>query len=107
MSRASDEFRLALPPESAVWACREAVAGLDWHLESIEPRRLVLRRSFGFLNSNEARIEVLLAGTRADETTVTLNGKLSWGIGRWDMRTLRSLMNTVRNAVEVAGRRTR
>ena len=105
VSTASDEFRLELPLESASWACREAVAGMDWHLESIQPDRLVLTRSFGFLNMDEARIGVLLSDAGPEATTVTLNGKLSWGIGRWDMRTLTSLMNTVRNAVEVAARR--
>jgi hypothetical protein len=105
MSRASDKFRLDLPLESASWACRDAIASMDWQLASIEPRRLVLKRAFGFLNSSEATVEVLLAEAGADATTVTLNGKLSWGIGRWDMRTLKSLMNTLRNAVEVAARR--
>jgi hypothetical protein len=105
MSRASDEFRLELPLESASWVCRDAIAGMDWHVESIQPRRLVLKRAFGFLNASEAKIEVLLAEAGADATTVTLNGKLSWGIGRWDMRTLKSLLNTLRNAVEVAARR--
>jgi hypothetical protein len=105
VSTASDEFRLELPLESASWACREAVASMDWHLESIQPDRLVLKRSFGFLNMSEARIGVLLSEAGPDATTVTLDGKLSWGIGRWDMRTLTSLMNTVRNAVEVAARR--
>jgi hypothetical protein len=104
VSTASDEFRLELPLESATWACREAVASMDWHLEYIAPHRLVLKRSFGFLNMSEARIEILLSEAGPDATTVTLNGKLSWGIGRWDMRTLTSLMNTVRNAVEVAAR---
>jgi hypothetical protein len=105
VSATSDEFRLELPLETAFWACREAVAAMDWHLESIEPNRLVLKRSFGFLNMSDARIEVLLSAGGPDATTITLLGKLSWGIGRWDMRTLRSLMNTVRNAVEVAARR--
>ena len=105
MSTASDEFRLELPLDSASWACREAVASLDWQLESIKPHRLMLKRSLGFLNMSEATIEVLLSEAGPDATTVALNGKLSWGIGRWDMRTLTSLMNTVRNAAEVAARR--
>jgi hypothetical protein len=105
VSTASDEFLLELPLEAAYWVCREAVAGMDWHVDSIEPHRLALKRSFGFLNMSESRIEVLLSEAGPDATTVTLHGKLSWGIGRWDMRTLRSLMNALRNAVEVAARR--
>jgi hypothetical protein len=65
----------------------------------------MLKRNLGFLNMSEASIEVLLSEAGPDATTVALNGKLSWGIGRWDMRTLTSLMNTVRNAAEVAARR--
>lgn len=105
MSTSSDMFRLELSPEAAYWACKEAVAGMDWRLESIEPRRLALKGNFGFLNMSESRIEVLLSEEGPDATSVTLNGKLSWGLGRWDMRTLVSLMNTLRNAVEVATER--
>ena len=39
-----------------------------------------------------------------DTTTVRLGGKYPGGIGRGDERTLRSLMNTVRNAMEVLAR---
>ena len=102
MTTASDEFRLELPLEFASWACREAVASMDWHLDSIEPHRLVLKKS---VLLDPVTIEVLLSEAGPDATTVTLNGKLAWGFGPWDKRTLRSLMNSVRNAVEFAARR--
>jgi hypothetical protein len=101
----SDEFRLDLPLESASWICREAVVGLDWLPESIEPNRLVLKKGLRLASGSLSRIEVLLSAAGPDATTVTLNGKLPWGIGPWDERTLRSLMNGVRNAIEVAAAR--
>jgi hypothetical protein len=52
-----------------------------------------------------SRIEVLLSEDGPDGTTITMNGKYPGGFGRWDERTLRSLMNSVRNAIEVAARR--
>jgi len=105
MSTASEQFRIDLPLESASWACREAVAGTDWHLEAIQPDRLQVKKNLGFLNADTARIEVVLSDAGPDATTVALNGKLSWGIGRWDRRALTSLMNALRNAIEVAAER--
>lgn len=106
MTQLSDQFRLDIPLEEASWACREAVASMDWPLvESIEPRRLVLKKGARIATGSLTRIEVLLSETGPEATTVTLNAKLPWGIGRWDRRTLRSLMNTLQNAVEVAARR--
>jgi len=105
VSTATDEFRLALPLESASWACREAVAGMDWHLESVEPHRLVLKKGLRLATGSLARIEVLLSAAGPDATVITLIGKLPWGFGPWDARTLRSLMTGVRNAVEVAAER--
>lgn len=56
MTEVSDQFRLDVPVEDALWVCREAVVYLDWPLlESIEPRRLVLKKGFAF------RDRVLLA----------------------------------------------
>ena len=105
MSTASDQFRLELALGPASWACREAVAGMDVHLESIQPDRLVVKKHFGFMNMDTARIEVVLSEAGPDATTVALDGKLSWGIGRWDMRTLTGLLNALRNAIEVAAER--
>ncbi len=102
---ATDEFRLELPLESASWVCREAVVGLDWLPESIEPDRLVLKKGMRLATGSLSRVEVLLSAAGPDATTVTLNGKLPWGIGAWDERTLRGLMNGVRNAIEVAAER--
>jgi hypothetical protein len=105
MTEISDQFRLDIPLEDASWACREAVVSLDWPLlESIEPHRLVLKKGLRIATGSLSRIEVLLSEDGPDATTVTLNGKFPWGIGRWDERTLRSLMNTVQNAIEVAAR---
>ncbi len=102
MTELSDQFRLDVPLEDASWACREAVASMDWQLEAIEPHRLVLKKG---LRLDLFRIEVLLSEAGPDATTVMFNGKLPLGIGPWDKRTLRSLMNTLQNAIEVAARR--
>ncbi len=102
MTELSDQFRLDVPLEDASWACREAVARMDWQLEAIEPHRLVLKKG---LRLDLFRIEVLLSEAGPDATTVMFNGKLPLGIGPWDKRTLRSLMNTLQNAIEVAARR--
>ncbi len=105
MTEITNQFQLEVPLEDASWACREAVVGLDWPLlESIEPRRLVLKRGLRLATGSASTIEVLLSEAGPDATTVTLNGKLVWGFGRWDERTMRSLMNTVQNAIEVAAR---
>jgi hypothetical protein len=106
MTEVSDRFRLDVPLDEAIWACREAAVYLDWPLlESIEPRRLVLKKGLRFGTGSLARMEVLLSEEGPDATIVRLNGKYPGGIGRPDERTLRSLMNTVRNAVEVLARR--
>lgn len=106
MTEVSDQFRLDVPLEDAFWACREAVVFLDWPLlESIEPRRLVLKKGLRFGTGSLSRVELLLSEDGPDATTVRLNGKYPGGIGRSDERTLRSLMNSVRNAVEVVARR--
>jgi hypothetical protein len=75
---------------------------MDWQLEAIEPHRLVLKEG---LRLDLFRIEVLLSEAGRDATTVLFNGKLLLGFGPWDKRTLRSLMNTLENAIEVAARR--
>ena len=79
---------------------------LDWPLlETIDEHRLVLKKGLRFGTGSFARIEVLLAEEGQEATTVTLRGRYPGGIGRTDERTLRSLMNTVRNAMEVLARR--
>ena len=89
-----------------MWACREAVVYLDWpFLESIEPRRLVLKKGLRLATGSLTRVEVLLSEEGPAATTVTLTGKFPGGIGRSDERTLRSLLNGIRNAVEVVARR--
>ena len=102
MIELSDEFRLDAPLEDASWTCRDAVANMDWQLEAIEPQRLVLKKG---LRLDLFRIEVLLSEAGPDATTVTFRGRLRGGFGPWDKRTLRSLMNTLRNAIEVAARK--
>ncbi|HMO00763.1 MAG TPA: hypothetical protein PKD59_15235 [Miltoncostaeaceae bacterium] len=106
MTDLSDEFRLDVPVEEASWLCREAVVYLDWPLlESIEPRRLVLKKGMRFATGSFARVEVLLSEEGPDATTVRLNAKYPGGIGTTDQRTVQSLMNTIRNAVEVLARK--
>jgi hypothetical protein len=106
VTEVSDQFRLDVSAEDAYWMCREAVMYLDWPLlESIEPKRVVLKKGLRFGTGSLARIEVLLSEEGADATTVKLNGRYPGGLGRTDERTLRSLMNTVRNAMEVLARR--
>jgi hypothetical protein len=106
MTEISDQFRLDIPLHDASWVCREAVVAVDWPLlETVEPARLVLKKGLRFGTGSLARIEVLLSDGGADATTVTLKGKYPGGFGQRDERTLMSLMNTVRNAIEVVARR--
>lgn len=106
MTTVSDQFRLDVPLEDAFWASREAVMYLDWPLlESIEPRRLVLKKGLRFGTGSFASVELLLTEEGPDATTITVNGKYPGGLGRTDERTLRSLLNAVRNAIEVTARR--
>jgi hypothetical protein len=104
VTKLSDQFQLDLPMDDASWACREAVAGMDWDLESIEPYRLVLRRRMTFAR-DPAKIEVVLSEAGPQATAVRLDAQDPWGLGRWDRRNLSAQMNSLRNAVEVAARR--
>jgi hypothetical protein len=104
VSTASDEFRLELPLDSASWACREAIAGMGWEVESIEPRRLVTRRGFWGFSRDQAQIEVLLSEAGPEATTIVLNGRI-WGLGPWATRHLTGEIKRLRNAAEVAARR--
>ena len=104
MTKLSDQFRLDVPLEDASWACREAIAGMDWDLESIEPQRLVLRRRMTFAR-DPSKIEVLVSEAGPDAATISLDGHDPWGLGPWDRRNLQGQMNSLRNAVEVAARR--
>lgn len=103
MSTASGEFRLELPLESAAWACREAIAGMGWEVESIEAHRLVTRRGFWGFSRDSAQIEVLLSEAGPQTTTIVLNGRI-FGLGRGAKRHLDGEMNRLRNAAEVAAR---
>ena len=107
MTTASERFLVDLASEPASWACREAVAKMDWQVETIQPARMTVKRSFGFLNADNVRIEIVLSDEGPDVTAVALKGRLSWGIGRWDKKTLTSWMNTTRNAIEVAANQRR
>lgn len=104
MSKASGEFRLELPLESASWACREAIAGMGWGVESIEPHRLVIRRGLWGFGRDPATIEILLSEAGPEASTVALNGRMV-GFGRFDARHLNGEINRLRNAVEVAAHR--
>lgn len=104
MTKLSDKFQLDLASDDASWACREAVAGMDWDLESIEPYRLVLRRR-GTFARDPAKIEVLLSEAGSHATSVRLDAQDPWGLGRWDRRNLSAQMNSLKNAIEVAARR--
>jgi hypothetical protein len=104
MSTASDEFRLELPLESASWACREAIASMGWEVESIEPHRVVTRRGFWGFSRDQATVEVLLSEDGPDAARVVLSGRI-FGLGRFAERHLKGEMNRLRNAAEVAARR--
>jgi hypothetical protein len=106
MTEVSDEFQLEVPAETALWACREAAAITDWPLlESIESHRIVLKKGLRFGTGSLSKIEVLLTEAGPDATTITMRGTYPGGFGRGDERTMRSLMNSVRNAIEVSERR--
>lgn len=101
----SDELRLELPTESAAWTCREATVSMGWEVESIEPNRLVMRRSWGgFSNRDPATIEVVLSEIGAAATKIVLSGR-THRLG--SMRNLAGEMNRLRNAIEVAAHRSR
>ena len=65
MIKVSDQFRLDVSLEDASRACREAIAGMDWDLESIESDRLVLRRRMTF-SRDSSKIEVLVSEAGPD-----------------------------------------
>ena len=99
----SDELRVELPMEPAAWICREATVAMGWEVESIEPTRLVTRRSWGgFSNRDPATIEVLLSEAGPAATKVVLSGR-THRLG--SIRNLTGEMNRFRNAIEVAAHR--
>ena len=102
MPSSSAEFRLELPVESAFWACREAIVSMGWEVDSIEPRRLVTKRALWGFARDPATIEVLLSEAGPEATTVVLNGRLWWTSSK---ARLNGEMNRLRNAAEVAARR--
>jgi hypothetical protein len=106
MTKLSDQFELDVPLDEASWACREAIAGMDWDLESIEPQRLVLRRRMTFAR-DPAYIQVALSAAGPDATTVGFDARDPWGLGKWDRRNLGAQMNSLKNAIEVAARRSK
>ena len=106
MTRLSDQFQLDLSLEEAFWACREAIAGMDWDLESIEPHRLVLRRRMTFAR-DPAYIQVVLSAAGPDASSIRFEARDPWGLGKWDRRNLGAQMNSLRNAIEVVARRSK
>lgn len=107
MATASERFLVDLESGPASWACREAIAKMDWQVETIQPDRMTVKKSFGFLNADNVSIEIVLSDEGPGVTAVALQGRLSWGIGRWDKNSLTSWMNTTRNAIEVAANQRR
>lgn len=101
MSRASDEFRLQLPLASACWACRAAIVDMGWEVESIEPGRLVMRRSWWGFSRDPSTIQVRLSEAGSGATTITVDGRIRW----WGKRQLEGELNRFRNAAEVAAYR--
>jgi hypothetical protein len=77
---------------------------MGWEVESIEPHRLVTRRGMWGFSRDQAKIEVLLSEAGPEATTIVLNGRI-WGLGPWATRHLNGEMNRLRNATEVAARR--
>ena len=70
MATASERFLVDLASEPASWACREVVAKMDWQVETIQPDRMTVKRSFGFLNADNVSIEIVLSDERPDVTAV-------------------------------------
>ncbi|MGZ6637317.1 MAG: hypothetical protein ACXVII_30975 [Solirubrobacteraceae bacterium] len=104
MTKLSDAFQLDLASDDASWACREAVAGMDWDLESVEPCRLVLRRR-GTFARDPAKIEVLLSEAGSHATSVRLDAQDPWGLGAVGQAKPPRANEQLRNAIEVAARR--
>ena len=87
---------------SAFCACREAILTIGWGVESIEPRRLVIRRGWWAFSRDPARIEVRLSEAGPGATMVALDGHLRWVGGTRD---LQGAPRRLGNAMEVVARR--
>ncbi|MFN0091260.1 MAG: hypothetical protein ACKVWR_13490 [Acidimicrobiales bacterium] len=107
MARASERFQVSLAADPAHRACRQAIATLGWQLDAVQPDRLLVWRSFGFLNAESTRVEIGLSYQGQDETAISLDGRMPLGIGRGDRRALLGWMNAIRNAIEVAAEQQR
>ena len=105
VSRASSEFRLEVPPEGANRACKEAIAGLGWMVESAEPQRIVTKTPATFKKGKGSRTEVLITESGPEAANITLNGRVSLSLGPLVQRQLKAEMEQLRNAIEVAARR--
>jgi hypothetical protein len=78
------------------------MVSMGWGVDSIEPRRMVMRRGWWGFSRDPATIEVLLSEAGPRATRIELNGRLRW---ERSGRELNREMNRFRNAVEVAARR--
>ncbi len=104
MSKINDEFSVNLSIEKASWACREAIESVGWNIQTLEQNRIVPKVGVGF-SRNPSKIEVELNDLSAAETLIRLNGKIV-GLGPLQKSHLTGEMNRLRNAIEVAARRT-
>jgi hypothetical protein len=100
MSKASDEFRVAMPLQETEFAVKEAVANCGWGVKEQEPGRIVPRIGVG-LTRNPSKIEVLISADGDRESLVTLNGKIA-GMGPLQKRHLTAEVGKLRNAIDVA-----
>jgi hypothetical protein len=71
MTRLTGEIRTNLPVHEAIVACAEAIDGLGWHIEAVEPNRIVSHADSG--SQHPPKVEVVL-GDSGQATLIRIIG---------------------------------
>jgi Protein of unknown function (DUF2510) len=98
MTSLAGEFQTDLPMPDALAACAEAVHGLGWKIESVEPKRIVSYADSGA--DAPPKIEITLDDLGAD-TDVRIIGSDTEG-SRLEKDELVAELNRVRDAIEAS-----
>jgi hypothetical protein len=100
MSKITDEFQVALAPDAAWLACKQAIANIGWGIASADDSQIVPKMGVG-ITRNPSKIAVERGDAPDGSTAIRLRGSIV-GFGPVQKRHLSGDVNRLRNAIEVA-----
>jgi hypothetical protein len=104
MSHQTDDFEIDLALTDANRCCLDAIAGLDWKLQSAEPELITIKSGMG-LTSWPSRVEIRLRTSNDQRTLVLLAGSIG-GFGPIQKGHLRRRMTGLRDAIVARAHKT-